>query len=160
MDELKYVIMDDLDKEILKILSKNGSISHRKIAEKLEKSPVTISKHIKELEEKGIIEGYTIKINYEKLGYDIIALIELTISKGKMLEVERDIAKNPNIFGVYDITGTYDAVIIARFKTRFELSELIKLINSYNYVVRTNTHIILNVVKNDTEFKKLINMEK
>ena len=70
MSESSQVILDNLDREILKILSNNGSISHRKIATKLKKSPVTISKRIKGLEEKGIINGYTININYEKLGYD------------------------------------------------------------------------------------------
>ena len=160
MIESTNIILDDLDKEILKILSVKGAISHRKIAKDLERSPVTISKHIKELEDKGIINGYTININYEKLGYDIIAMIELTISKGKMLEVERDIAHYPNIFAVYDITGTYDAIILARFKTRSELSGLLKIINSYDYVVRTNTHIILNIVKEGTEFEKLINLDK
>ena len=158
MIESKKIIIDDLDIKILKILTKNGAISHRQIAKDLERSPVTISKHIKELEDKGIIEGYTTTINYENLGYDILALIELTISQGKMLDVEKDIAQHPNIFAVYDITGTYDAAILSRFKTRAELSELLKLINSKDYVVRTNTHIILNTIKEGTDFEKLSNL--
>ncbi|MBY9006652.1 MAG: Lrp/AsnC family transcriptional regulator [Candidatus Lokiarchaeota archaeon] len=160
MIESKKTIIDDLDKKILKTLTKDGAISHRQIAKDLERSPVTISKHIKELEGKSIIEGYTININYENLGYDIIALIELTISKGMMLDVEKDIARHPNIFAVYDITGNYDAIILSRFKTRTELSDLLKMINSYDYVVRTNTHIILNTIKEGTDFRKLIDLEK
>lgn len=160
----------ELDIEILKILSK-GSISKilskddeerislRKLAETLKKSPVTIKKHIEGLENRGIIKNYSVTIDYEKLGFNIIALIELTISKGKMLEVERDIAKNPNIFGVYDITGEYDAILLARFKTRSDLSEMVKEINKYEYVIRTNTHLILNVVKEGTEFTDLISKD-
>lgn len=73
-----------------------------------------------------------------------------------MLEVERDIAKHPNIFAVYDITGEYDGIMLARFRTRAELSNLVKKINSYEYVIRTNTHLILNVIKEGTDFADLI----
>ena len=78
-----------------------------------------------------------------------------------MLEVERKIAQNPNVFAVYDITGTYDALILARFKTRAELSEMIKdEINTSPYVERTNTHIVLNIIKDGSSFTKLIKKEE
>ena len=147
--------IENVDLEILKILSKDGRSSHRSIATELEKSHLTIKKHIDDLEKNKIIKGYSVDVDFEKLGYDIIALIEITISKGKMLEVEKDIAHHPNIYGVYDVTGVYDAIILARFKTRNELSSLVKKINSYEYVVRTNTHLILNVIKEGTSFSDL-----
>ncbi|MFX1428357.1 MAG: Lrp/AsnC family transcriptional regulator [Promethearchaeota archaeon] len=152
----------DLDTEILKKLSTDGRVSFRQLAKELgNKSPVTIKKHIEDLEQKDIIKSYGVQIDYEKLGYDIIALIEITVSKGKMLEVERKIAQNPNVFAVYDITGTYDALILARFKTRAELSEMIKdEINTSPYVERTNTHIVLNIIKDESSFTKLIKKEE
>ena len=149
--------VDDLDFKILQILSEDGRKSHRSIAEKLKKSPVTIKNHVEEMEEKGIIKSYGIQIDFEKLGYEIIALIEITVSKGKLLEVENKIAHNPNVFAVYDITGTYDALILARFKTRAELSEMIKdeLLAS-PFVERTNTHLVLNVIKEHSSFNELM----
>ena len=76
-----------------------------------------------------------------------------------MLDVEKKIAEIPNIFGVYDITGTYDALILARFKTRENLSRMIKKIHTSPYVERTNTHIVLNVIKEESSFDKLIEKE-
>lgn len=153
--------LEDLDLKILKKLSEDDRISLRQLGRDLgNKSSVTIKKHIDNLEEKGIIRNYSVSLDYEKLGYEIVAIIELTISKGKMLEVERDISHQPNIFGVYDITGTYDALIIAKFKTKEELSQLVKKINGYEYVVRTNTHLVLNIIKEDTSFKNLILLEE
>ena len=151
----------DLDIEILKKLSVDGRISLRRLARDLgNRSPVTIKKHVKEMEEKGIIKDYGIHIDYEELGYKIIALIEITVSKGKMLEVEKIIAQNPNVFAVYDITGTYDALILARFKKRAKLSEMIKnVIHASPYVERSNTHIVLNVIKEKGSFAELINNE-
>ena len=148
--------LESIDYDILRILSEDSRKSFREIGRELDKSPTTIAKHIDELIEKKIIKNFCIDIDYEKMGYDFIALIELTISKGKMLEVEKDIANNPNIFGVYDVTGEYDAFILARFKTRSEVSKLVKEINSYDYVVRTNTHLILNIVKEGTSFSDLV----
>ena len=152
--------IEELDLEILRMFSRDGRISHRKLAEELKKSPVTIKKHVEELENKGIIKNYGVNIDFEKLGYDILAFIEITISKGKMLDVENYIAHYPNIFGVYDVTVTYDAVIIARFKKRSELSEMVKKINSSEYVMRTNSHLILNTIKEDTSFADLLEYER
>ncbi|MFX1382542.1 MAG: Lrp/AsnC family transcriptional regulator [Promethearchaeota archaeon] len=158
MSKYNLTDLDETDLEILKILCKDGRKSHRSIADELQKSPVTIKKHVDKLEE-GIIDNYGATINYDNLGYDIIAFIELTISKGKMLEVEKEIAHYPNIFGVFDVTGTYDAILLGRFKTRSELSEMVKKINSFEFIVRTNTHLILNVIKNGTDFTSLIEEE-
>ncbi len=151
---------EDIDLNILGILSENSRENFNQIAKTLKKSPVTIKKHIEELEQQGVIKGYGIDIDFEKLGYDIIATIEITVSKGKMIEVETDIAQNPNVFGVYDITGDYDALVFARFKTRTELSAMIKKLHSSPYVERTNTHIILNVIKEGSSFVKLLDKEK
>ena len=151
---------EDIDLNILGILSENSRENFNQIAKTLKKSPVTIKKHIEELEQQGVIKGYGIDIDFEKLGYDIIATIEITVSKGKMIEVETDIAQNPNVFGVYDITGDYDALVFARFKTRTELSAMIKKLHSSPYVERTNTHIILNVIKEGSSFLKLLDKEK
>lgn len=163
MEKQPPVDLDKIDLEIMKLLSKDCRKSYREINRDLEdtvKSPITVKNHIDHLMEKDVIKGYTIDINYQRLGYDIIAFIDLTISKGKMLEVEKEIAAHPNVYGVYDLTGEYDAVILARFKTRSELSDLVKMINSNQYVVRTNTHLVLNVIKEGMKFPELVDHEQ
>ena len=159
MKTTKDIKIEDLDIDILKILSQDGRKNKSTIAEDLKRSPNTIIKHVQNLEDKDVIKNYGIQIDYEKLGYNIIAIIELTISKGKMLEVEKKIAQIPNIYGVYDITGTYDALILARFKTRDGLSRMIKDIHTSPYVERTNTHIVLNVIKEKSSLADLITKE-
>ena len=159
MNDEKH-LSKDVDLEILKILSEDGRESYRKIAQELSKSPVTIKSHVEELEREGKIKSYGAQLDYEKLGYDIIAIIEVTVSKGKMLEVEGMIAENPNVFGVYDITGTYDALIFVRFKTRKELSEMIKKIHRSEYVESTNTHLVLNVIKEGSSLVKILEKEE
>ena len=148
--------LEDIDFEILKILGQDGRETYHSISKKLDKSPVTIKRHVNELEETGIIKNYGATIDYEKVGFTIIAVIELTTSKGKMIEMEKKVAENPNVFAVYDITGTYDALILARFKDRSELSAMIKDIHKFPEVERTNTHLILNVIKEESSLRGLI----
>ena len=159
MNSSKTFTIDDLDLEILKILSIDSRKNKSAIAEELNRSPNTIIKHISNLEKIGVIKNYGAQIDYEKLGYNIIALIELTISKGKMLEIEQDLGKNPDIFAVYDITGEYDALILARFKNRDDLSKMIKKIHTSPYVERTNTHFVLNVIKEHSSLSELLKEE-
>ncbi len=156
MNNMKPYEIDELDLEILSILSNDGRKNKSTIADDLNRSPNTIIKRISNLEENCVIKNYGVQIDYEKLGYNIIALIELTISKGKMLEVEQDIAKIPNVFAVYDITGEYDALILARFKNRGDLSKMIKKIHTSQFVERTNTHMVLNVIKENSSFTELL----
>ncbi|MHA1111682.1 MAG: Lrp/AsnC family transcriptional regulator [Promethearchaeota archaeon] len=151
--------IDVLDKQILSILSKDSTRGYTKIAEELKRSHTTIKKRIDRLEKEKIIKNYTIEIDYEKLGYDIIAIIEASISQGKLIEFEEIVAKHPNVFGVFDVTGDYDSLILVRFKTRAELSDLIKSILASGYVIRSNTHIVLNDIKDSTEFGKIIQFE-
>jgi DNA-binding Lrp family transcriptional regulator len=153
---MKPYEIDELDLEILSILSIDGRKNKSTIADDLNRSPNTIIKRISNLEENGVIKNYGVQIDYEKLGYNIIALIELTISKGKMLEIEQDIAKIPNVFAVYDITGEYDALILARFRNRGDLSKMIKKIHTSQFVERTNTHMVLNVIKENSSFTELL----
>ncbi|MFX1366031.1 MAG: Lrp/AsnC family transcriptional regulator [Promethearchaeota archaeon] len=153
--------LSELEIEILKKLSTDGRLSLRQLAKALgNRSPVTIKNHLENLEDKGIIINYGAKINLEKLGYEVVAIIEVTISKGQMFEVEEKIAQNPNVFGVYDITGTYDALILTRFKTREELSKMIKEIHKSPNVERTNTHFVLNTIKESSSFVNLIEKEE
>ncbi|GAG91636.1 unnamed protein product [marine sediment metagenome] len=67
----KEKVLDDIDKEILKILQENAKTSYRVIQDKLNISIGTIHNRIAKLEKNGIIEGYTLKLNNEKLGYKL-----------------------------------------------------------------------------------------
>ncbi|MBN2423211.1 Lrp/AsnC family transcriptional regulator [Candidatus Woesearchaeota archaeon] len=136
-----------LDKKILNILLKNSRLSYRQIAKILKVSPATVMQHIKELEKNKVIRGYTADISFYKLGYEFKAMIQLRISKGKLFEVEKKIAKHPNVYAIYDVTGDFDAIIIAAFKTRTLLDRFLKKIQTFDFIERTHTSLILNIIK-------------
>lgn len=141
--------LDKTDVKILKILLSNSRLSFREIARHLSLSVATVISRIKLMENENIIKGYSVFLDHEKIGYELTAIIEITVSKGKLLEVEREIAKFSNVCAVYDITGLTDALIIAKFKKRQELSDFIKNLLAMPNVERTNTHVVLTTVKED-----------
>lgn len=142
-------MIEEKDVKILRELVADARFSFREIARRTGLSVVTVAARVREMEKQGVIEGYSAILNPQKLGYDLVAIIELVISKGKLLEVQSSIAKNANVYGVYDVTGTSDAIVIARFKNREELSKFVKSLLSTEYVERTITHVALGTAKED-----------
>lgn len=141
--------LDETDVKILKALTEDARLSSRQIAKQCDVSVGTALSRIRKMEEEGIIKGYTALLDQEKLGYELTVMTEMTVSKGRLLEVENEIARMPNVCCVYDLTGLADAAIIAKFKNREELSKFTKRLLSLPYVERTNTHVVLTAIKED-----------
>lgn len=141
--------LDETDVKILKALTSDARLSSRRIAKQCEISIGTTLSRIKKMENEGIIKGYSAVLDHEKLGYELTVVTEITVSKGRLLEMENEIARIPNVVSVYDVTGLTDAVIIAKFKTREELSKFAKRLLALPYVERTNSHIVLTTIKED-----------
>lgn len=146
-------MIDKLDKEILNEMNKNARLSFRDLAKILGTSVATISHRVKKMEDLGIIKGYIPLLDQKKVGYDFTAVIEISIEKGRLSNVEKKLAEFDNTLGVYDITGLYDALVIARFKDRDHLNDFIKKIQKFEFVQKTYTSIVLEVVKEDIRIK-------
>lgn len=153
-DFKKESSLDEIDFKILRALTLDARASSRQLAKQCGVSTSTVLSRIKKLEESNVIKGYTAIVDHEKLGYELTVVVELTVSKGRLLEVENEIAKLPNVCCVYDVTGLIDAMIIAKFKNREELSKFAKRLLAMPYVERTNTHVVLTTVKED--FRELV----
>jgi DNA-binding Lrp family transcriptional regulator len=139
--------LNETDKKILKNLLDDARFSSRQIAKNVGVSVGTVLSRIKKMEDDGLIKGYSVILDHEKLGYELTVVTEITVSKGRMTEMENEIAKIPNVCGVYDVTGLTDAVIIAKFKNREDLGRFTKQLLSLPYIERTNTHVVLTTVK-------------
>ncbi len=146
-DEVNTRTIDAKDMLLLNILARNSRLSYRQLAKEAKLSVVTVINRTKALEQDKIIRKYTTDIDYERAGYDITAIISFRISKGKLLDVERKISTHPNVCAVYDCTGNFDAVAIVKFKTRKSLDTFLKTIQTFDFVERTETRLVLNTIK-------------
>jgi len=139
--------LNETDMKILQGLLEDARFSSRQIAKKVGVSVGTVLSRTKKMERDGIIKGYSVILDHEKLGYELTVVMEITVSKGRLVEMEEEIAKIPNVCSVYDVTGLTDAVIIAKFKGREELGQFTKRLLALPYIERTNTHVVLTTVK-------------
>ncbi len=145
--------IDPIDLQILTLLQQDSRLSFNKIASQLGISVGTAFNHVKKLEKKGILQGYTILVDSAKIGYTLTALILVQAEGGHLASVEKAISKIANVVAVYDITGDYDAALITKFRDRTSLNAFIKTLMATPHVKRTVTSVALDVVKEDLRVK-------
>ena len=139
--------VDGLDLKILRELRKDARKSYREIADKLNVAEGTVYNRVNRLQESGVLKGFMANIDFAKLGYDLTAVIGLIVEGGALSRMEERFAKEPNVSAVYDVTGDYDALIVARFPDRESLNKFVKKVIAFPEVKRTYTMLVLNVMK-------------
>ena len=145
--------MDDIDRKIIQLLQEDARKSFNKIADSLGIAVGTAYNRVKNMEDSGILKGYTIMLDSGKLGFGLTALILIEAEGRYLPEVEKELAKLDEIICIYDITGDYDIAVVARFKNRNTLNNFIKSALKMPHVTRTVTNVVLNVVKEDFRVK-------
>ncbi len=144
--------IDEADRRILLELKRNCRRSFRELAAETGMSPAALIERTKRLERAGMITGYSANYDYLKLGFEFMAVVEISISGRDLLGVEKKIAQMPRVAAVWDTTGEYDAIAVLMCKNRAELSATVKRVLATEGVEKTNTNIVLNVVKRLTDF--------
>jgi len=142
-------MIDELDRKIIWALNANARKSFREVAKEVGTSVTAVISAVKKLEAAGAIKGYVPVVNPEYFGVNLIAVIAVRISKGKVIETQKKIAQDPRLAAVYDVTGDWDSFLIGYFKDREDLNRFLKKLQAFPCVDRTVTHIVLNVVKEE-----------
>ena len=141
--------LDELDRKILSILLKDARISYRELARSLNVSVNTVIRRINDMRERGILQDFIPVIDAKKVGLDVAVIIGIVVEGGHLVEVERELARRREVCAVYDVTGEFDAIVVAKFRNTTELNDFIKSTLSMRHVQRTCTFVVLNVVKED-----------
>ena len=148
---------ENLDTELINELLNDGRASLRSLAEELDVSVTTISNHIAELEDAGVIEGYSPEVNYDELGYDVTATIQLNIEGGKLGDVIENLREHNQITSIYEVTGDYDVIAIGKFRDTDEMNGQIKALLNDSGVKESNTNVVLNTVSEHVQFELDVN---
>mgnify|MGYP003321697416 FL=1 len=140
-------MIDETDRKIIHVLQKDGRASLRKISEEVGVALGTVSNRVNRMESSGIITGYSVRLDPEKVGWSLNVVIGLRIEKGRLIEIQEKISRDYRVCGVYDVTGDYDSMVIARARDREDLDDLIKNVMSVDGIERSLTQLVLNTVK-------------
>lgn len=142
-------MLDEASMKVLEEYLRDARQSFREVARRVGFSSGTVASRVKRMEEAGVIKRYTVQLDYERMGYELTAVTEIIVSDGMMMEVGSQVAKTPQTIGVYNVTGDSDIMVVAKFKTRQQLSDFTKNITKMPHVVRTETHVVLNTLKEE-----------
>lgn len=141
--------LDTTDRDLLAALLEDARISQRGLAKRVGVAQGTITNRLRRLEEMGVIKGYTVLLDAESIGWTMTVITGLRIQKGSMIDVQQQIAADPRVFAVYDVTGDYDSMVLARVRSRKDLDDLTKTVFTLEGVQRSFTQVVLNTVKED-----------
>jgi DNA-binding Lrp family transcriptional regulator len=168
LEDSTPVDLDLTDKEILKILHQDSRQSIREIQAQLqirtreigERDPAlalelktslgTIHNRLRKLEDSQVIQGFSLNVDSERVGYDLTALLHLRIDVNRLGDVNEAFESIPELVAIYNITGDFDLLCIGRFRNRHHLNQVLKEnILPNPHVRRSATSIALSILKED-----------
>ena len=131
--------MDKIDKELLRLLTENARMPLNQLAQKVFLSSLAVASRIEKLEREGIIQSYTTKVDYLKLGYPITAFINLEVQPQQKQSFYSYIESCPNVLECDCVTGRYSMLIKVAFPSTQELDSFIGQLQTYG---NTETQIV------------------
>lgn len=142
--------MDFIDYKILRCLKENARQKASAISSQINLSVSAVIDRIRKMEAAGIIVGYTVELNQKHLGYDMTALMEVSLEHPKYFEPFAEmVKKNKNILSCDYLTGDYDFMLRIFTDTSDSLELIHRGIKSMDGVSSTKTHFVLKTVKNE-----------
>ena len=131
------------EQELINLLKGNSRRSVSDLAKNLGLSRATVQQGIERLERKGIIQGYTVKINPHYQQQQVSAYIMISIISQKTPDIVRQIQKHPQLDMLCTISGQYDLMAMVTESTTEALDRAIDSIAALDGVEKTLSHIVL-----------------
>ena len=143
------MIIDDTDRTILQMLQNDARIANAEIARHIGLAPSAIFQRIRKMEELGVIEGYTARLNPTALGYGLTAFVMIQTREGaRAPEVTRDLASIPEVIEVHRVVGQDCFFLKVRVRDPKALEALLdEKIQPIPSVAATRTTIVLSTGK-------------
>ena len=143
---------ENLDRKLVNALLGDGRASLRSLAEDLDVSVTTVSNHLSDLEDQGIIQGYTPKIDYNALGYDVTAILQLKVEGSALKTVVDDLQQHRQMMSDYETTGDHDVIAVGKFTDTDDMNDEIKALLTDPDIKESNTSVVLNIAKEHEQF--------
>lgn len=132
--------MDAIDKMIIKILQQNARTPIKDIAGMVALSSPAVSTRIAKLERDGVIQQYTMRLDRERLGYHIVAYVQVEMDPSLKTKFQDEVRQCNNVLECCHVTGQYSQILKAAFKSTNDLDAFLTRVQTYG---RTSTHIVL-----------------
>ncbi|MDJ0499071.1 MAG: Lrp/AsnC family transcriptional regulator [Acidimicrobiia bacterium] len=147
--------IDETDKTILRLLQADGRVSNAEIARRVGLSAPATHARIRRLEEAGVIRRYATLLDRETIGFDMVCFINVSLQLHQFEAIERFkelVQDMPEVLECHHITGEFDYLLKAVFRTRDELQEfVVNKLTPIPGMARINTSLVLIEIKATSE---------
>lgn len=147
------VSLDEVDKLILNMLQEDARKPFKEMAEKAGVSEATIHVRVKRLQKEGVIKGFKAIVDPKLVGKPTMAFILVKADQRVFNKAMEKIKGMDDVYEVYDVTGSYYAILKVRTKDTEELASLIDEIGSVEGVTATETAVVLRSIKEELTIK-------
>lgn len=139
--------LDKLDQNIMLALQKNGRLSYMELAKMTAVTEGTIRNRFTKLVNNGILR-ITASPDIEKLGYGFMGIIGMQVHLAALHEVADQLAKNPNICYLVNVTGRYELLATVVTRSSKEFAHFMEsVVSAIPHVLKTETFVALNIYK-------------
>lgn len=137
--------MEDLDRRILELLSSDGRMSYTDIGRATGLSTSAAQQRVRRLEQRGVIEGYSVRINPAALGHQLTALVSLTpFDPAQPDDAPEKLAPLPEVETCYSVAGESSYLLKVRVDSPEHLQQVLGDIRSAAHV-STRTTLVLSI---------------
>ena len=146
--------MDELDEAILNILQTDGRISNVDLANRINLSPPAVHARLKRLEERGYIRQYVALLNRERIGYDMLCFINVSLQLHQLEHVEnfkKVMLEMPEVLECHHLTGEFDYLLKVVVSSRKDLEQfVVNQLTPVPGLARIHTSLVLTEIKSTT----------
>ena len=150
----RYSRLDDIDTHILQVLQTDASISNVNLASAIGLSPAATLTRVKKMEQDGIIEGYSVELNKEKIGLQLLCFVQVSLENHSVDLVKAfrvAIKEMPEVMECHFVTGMSDYLLKVVVRDRQALEHfLVHKLTPTPGVSRMQTSLVLSEVKTRT----------
>jgi Lrp/AsnC family transcriptional regulator, leucine-responsive regulatory protein len=138
---------DLLDTRIVEILRINGRISWRELADRVHLAPSSVADRVRRLEERGVITGYSARIDPAAIGRTVRAVVDVSLVPGDEADAfEARLGARDEIVMASYVTGSSDYTIVAECSGAEGLDAFVRWVRADQAVARTESKLILRSV--------------
>jgi Lrp/AsnC family leucine-responsive transcriptional regulator len=145
-------MIDEIDRQILTIIQENARTPNAEIARQVGMAPSAILDRLRKLEERGLIQGYTVQLNARELGFGLLAFVFVrTDDRASKISTAEKLAKIPEVQEVYQVAGEDCYLVKVRTTDTGALGRLLReQFGAIKSITSTRTTIVLDTVKDST----------
>ncbi|PHS19229.1 MAG: AsnC family transcriptional regulator [Kangiella sp.] len=150
--------LDKVDKRILDELQKQGRLSNVELSKRVHLSPSPCLDRVKRLEKEGYIKHYSAVLDHQKLGYDMVAYVTVTLDKtthNSFKQFKEDIILVNEVIECDMVAGGFDYLLKLLIKNMKHYRNTLGVISEISSVSQTHTYMVIEKIKENADIQIL-----